>query len=96
MNDEQIAKLAQKITINFPCKNYVIRIIGVNSSAFIPTVLDVLKQNVPELDESALVIRTSKTAKFITLQIGITAQSVHHLKKINDELLATKMVKMVL
>jgi len=96
MKQLNIAEITNKITIKFPCKNYVIKVIGNNNDAFIPCVIKVIKQYVPDLQETSLKTRTSKNGKFITAQFAITATSVEQLKIINKELLATKMVHMVL
>jgi len=96
MNDEQIEQIRQKVTINFPCDNYVIRIIGINSDNFISKVMQIMRTKVADLDERSLVIRTSKNAKYITAQLSIRAQSLEHLQEINHDLLASKIVQMVL
>jgi len=96
MSTSDITEITNKVTIKFPCVDYVIKIIGNNSSDFIPTVTKIVKQNVPDLQESSMQIRTSKNAKFITAQFLINATSIAQLKTINSELLATNMVRMVL
>jgi len=93
MNVQQIK---EQVTINFPCANYVIKVIGINSDDFVPKVIRVLQKHIFDLDADNFTLRTSKKGNFVTLQIAINAQSIQQLKDINADLLATKLVQMVL
>lgn len=86
----------QPPTIEFPCADYPIKIIGDNCDTFVEVVLEVLKRHAPEVDPESVVCRDSSKGRFVSVQVCINAQGVEQLEKINRDLRETGIVRMVL
>lgn len=82
--------------IEFPCKNYVIKVIGDAHDEFRQLVIDIVRRHDPDLDESKITCRDSSNGKFHALQVPITATGIPQLEAINSDLRATGRVHMVL
>lgn len=86
----------QPPTIEFPCADYPIKIIGDNCDTFVDVVLEVLKRHDPDVDSDGVVCRDSSKGRFVSVQVCINAQDVEQLEKINQDLRETGLVRMVL
>lgn len=82
--------------IEFPCKNYGIKIIGDAHDEFKPLVIEILHRHVPDFDESTITDQFSSNGKYHSLRVKITATGVDQLTAIHDDLKATGRVHMVL
>lgn len=82
--------------IEFPCKNYSIKIIGDAHDEFKSLVIEILHRHVPDFDESTIIDQFSSNGKYHSLRVKITATGVDQLKAIHDDLKATGRVHMVL
>ncbi|MCY1295388.1 hypothetical protein D9M68_352550 [compost metagenome] len=84
------------VKIEFPCENYPIKVIGEAGEGFVELVVEILERHAPDLDRETLVLRDSRTGKFQTVQLLITATSIEQLQALHVELRATGRVHMVL
>lgn len=82
--------------IEFPCKDYLIKVIGEAGDGFADLVFAVIKRHAPELEAASLVSRDSRNGRFVSVQVRITATGVAQLEAIHQDLRATGRVQMVL
>ena len=82
--------------IEFPCKNYPIKVMGDASEAFKAFVLDVMDRLSPEFDRERISVRDSSKGRFISVTVYITATGVAQLEEIHQTLRANPATKMVL
>ncbi|MDD7804813.1 MAG: DUF493 domain-containing protein [Endozoicomonas sp. (ex Botrylloides leachii)] len=80
--------------ITFPC-DYPIRIIGAAGPDFKDFVIRIVKKYAPDFDGKADV-KASKTGKFLSVLVVITATGVDQLQALNAELKASGRVQIVL
>ena len=92
MSDQQ----ASPPKIEFPCVDYPVKVIGDAGEGFHEMVIEVIRRHAPEVDASALQQRDSRTGRFLSVQVRITATSVEQLQAIHVDLKATGRVHMVL
>lgn len=69
---------------------------GAVSAGFRELVLETIAEHAPELDQSRVSINASRTGRFISITVWITANGEGQLKKIHEDLKATGRVSMVL
>lgn len=82
--------------IEFPCSNYVIKVIGDAHDEFKQLVIDIIRKHAPDIDETKITQRDSSNGKYHALQVPITATGIPQLQAINQDLKATGRVHMVL
>jgi putative lipoic acid-binding regulatory protein len=82
--------------IEFPCANYPIKVIGEAGEGFADLVVEVILRHAPDLDSDTLIVRDSRTGRFLSVQVSITATGVEQLQAIHNDLRATGRVHMVL
>lgn len=83
-------------TIEFPCANYPIKIIGDSCETFVEIVLEVMKRHAPDVDPEMIKCRDSSNGRFVSVQVHINAQCIEQLEDINRDLRETGIVRMVL
>jgi len=82
--------------IEFPCPNYPIKVVGVNSEDFRGHVIEIVQIHVPDLDLKQVTLQDSRKGTFQSVRFKITAQSVEQLKALHEALIASDRVKMVI
>ncbi|MCJ8312461.1 MAG: DUF493 domain-containing protein [Saccharospirillaceae bacterium] len=82
--------------IEFPCENYVIKTMGVNTPDFADFVTKTIKEFAPELDDKLTKENKSKKGTFTSVSVFITATGEPQLKDIFNALKKDTRVKMVL
>ena len=82
-------------TIEFPCKDYPIKVIGDTGAGFKDEVIAIVSKHATINDEN-IAERQSSNGKYTTLQLHIVATGQDQLYDINSELRATGFVHMVL
>lgn len=82
--------------IEFPCENYVFKVIGDAHDEFRQMVIDIIHKHVADFDEATITEQYSSNGKYHSLRMSITATGIPQLKAINDDLKATGRVHMVL
>lgn len=92
MSDQQ----ASPPKIEFPCDNYPVKVIGDSGEGFHEMVIEIIRRHAPEVDAAALQQRDSRTGRFLSVQVRITATSIEQLQAIHIDLKATGRVHMVL
>lgn len=65
--------------IEFPCKNYPIKVIGHNAEDLISAVLQIMAEYDTEIDTKKVTHQDSRNGKFRSVRMSITAQSEKHL-----------------
>ncbi|GAB3477949.1 YbeD family protein [Marinomonas epiphytica] len=82
--------------IEFPCENYVIKVVAMDVEGGYDGILSALKQHAPELDDSNVAINRSSKGRFISYTFRITATGEEQLAAIHAELKKVATVKMVM
>lgn len=81
--------------LEFPCE-FPIKAMGRGIVGFEHTVLELVQKHAPEADESAMKVAPSRTNKYVSVTITITAQSRRQLDRIYMDLTAHPDVLMAL
>ncbi len=81
--------------IEYPLE-FPIKVMGLNRPDFLPAMLAVFRKHAPDLDESTVVARASREAKYLSLTISINATSRQQLDALYSELSDHPMVTMAL
>ena len=82
--------------IEFPCANYVVKVVGNDEGSFREDVLSVMLKYDPELDQTRIQYRVSSKGTYLSISYWITAESEDQLKALNSELRLDTRVKTVL
>jgi len=81
--------------LEFPCR-FPVKVMGSNSDNFENEVVMIARKHVPELGESAVKTRPSRTGKWLSVTVTFTATSKAQIDGLYLELNAHPAVKMVL
>jgi uncharacterized protein len=81
--------------IEFPCKDYLVKVIGDTIVGIKQKIIDIVKKHATINDER-VDERQSSNGKYTTIQLHILATDQDQLYNINSELRATGFVHMVL
>ncbi|MFT2111907.1 YbeD family protein [Marinomonas sp. 2405UD68-3] len=92
--DKDTSKDAPKII--FPCENYMVKVVALESEAILMTILDVFKKHAPEIDEKNIGINRSSKGKFISFTFRIVAVNEAQLAGLHKDLVAIADIKMVM
>lgn len=82
--------------IEFPCKNYGIKVIGSAHDEFKQIVLNIIHKHDPDFDESTVQDQFSSNGKYHSVRLKIHATGTDQLQAIHKDLKATGRVHMVL
>jgi D-alanine transaminase len=81
--------------LKFPC-DFPIKIMGKNTPELKQSVIDIIKNEVPDFDPETLTIRLSNEGKYLSITVRIWAQSKEQLDSIYRALTANPLVLMAL
>jgi uncharacterized protein len=81
--------------LQFPCE-FPIKIIGDNSESYVPMVIAILQEHVPELNGDAVTTRSSSGGKYLSVSTTFTAQSRQQLDDLYRALTAHPNIRWVL
>jgi len=81
--------------LTFPCR-FPIKIMGSNSEHFKKEIVAITRQHVRSLDEADITTAASRTAKYLSVRITITAESREQLDNLYRAYNAHPDVRMVL
>ena len=81
--------------IEYPCE-FPLKVFGRQQSGFAQAVLEVVNKHDPEFQAASMEMRSSKTARYISLTCNLHATSREQLDAIYQELCDHPMVVMVL
>jgi putative lipoic acid-binding regulatory protein len=94
MTESREAKTGNPV-LDFPCE-YPIKVIGIAGEGLRHRVIDIMRANAGDIDESQITERESSEGRFLSVTVVITATGKPQLDTIFAELKATGIVKMVL
>jgi uncharacterized protein len=81
--------------LKFPCE-FPIKVIGDNSESYVPMVVAILQEHVPELNADAVTTRSSSGGKYLSVSATFTAQNRQQLDDLYRALTAHPNVRWVL
>jgi uncharacterized protein len=81
--------------ISYPL-DFPIKIMGRREPGFVRTVIDIVRKHAPDLDESAIELRTSKKNSYLSVTCTIVATSREQLDALYQELGDHPAVAMIL
>lgn len=82
--------------IEFPCKNYPIKIMGEASDAVYAFVLETTAAHAPDFDPRQVAVKNSSKGRWQSITVKITATGVDQLQAYHAALVAHPAIKMVL
>ena len=82
--------------IEFPCKNYPVKVVGKGTEDYRESVLAIFDIHAPDYDPSRIKVRDSGKGNFQALTVFITATGVDQLSALHKALSDHKLVHMVL
>ncbi|MCV6589512.1 MAG: DUF493 family protein [Marinobacterium sp.] len=82
--------------IEFPCPDYMIKIIGKNDIGFRGFVIETVQQHAPDLELSKVKAADSSKGTFQSVTVYITATGEEQLKALHQDLMASGRVRMVI
>ncbi|TDO99671.1 YbeD family protein [Marinomonas balearica] len=82
--------------IEFPCANYLIKVVALDIDGGFEQLVNCLNELVPDLDCSTITNNRSSKGRFISYSFRINAQSEAHLAELNVALKAIESIKMVM
>ncbi len=85
----------EKPKIEFPCA-YPIKVMGLHEEGFAACVLEIVQRHDPAISAEQLSYRPSRTGKYLSINVTITATGVAQLQALFDDLKASGRVAMVL
>lgn len=86
----------QPPAIEFPCKDYPVKIMGNTGAEIYQFVIETTEIHAPGFDRGKISIRTSSKGRFQSITVYITATSVDQLESYHQALTAHRSIKMVL
>jgi len=82
--------------IEFPCEDYPIKVVGHNADDFRGFVIETVQIHAPDLDLSAVSVAESRTGKYLSVRLSITATGEDQLKRLHQDLMNSGRVQTVL
>ncbi|MBV1786727.1 DUF493 family protein [Marinobacterium sp. D7] len=82
--------------IEFPCENYPIKVVGHNENDFRGFVIETVQIHAPDLDITQVTVNESRTGKYLSVRLQITATGEEQLKRLHEDLKASGRVQTVL
>jgi putative lipoic acid-binding regulatory protein len=84
------------VTIQFPCKDYPIKIVGEAAPDYRERVLDIVEKHAPGFDRTTVTVRDSSNGRYCSVTVRITATGEPQLKAMFEDLKQHPAVRMVL
>ncbi|WP_027855642.1 YbeD family protein [Marinobacterium litorale] len=82
--------------IEFPCEDYPIKVVGHNEDDFRGFVIETVQIHAPDLDITKVTVAESRTGKYLSVRLAITATGEEQLQRLHEELKASGRVQTVL
>ncbi|REG84191.1 YbeD family protein [Marinomonas pollencensis] len=82
--------------IEFPCDNYVIKVVALDTDNGHLDIVKCMQVHAPEMGDEATNVNRSSKGRFVSYSFRIVAQSEEQLAKLHKDLMALEAVKMVL
>ena len=83
-------------TIEFPCEDYPIKIIGDATDTMLKFVLETTATHAPGFDRQKVSVKTSSKGRFQSVTVYITATGEQQLVEYHQALTAHRLIKMVI
>lgn len=95
MSDRESEQAGEAPRIEFPC-DYPVKVMGENGDDFVELVVAIGRRHAPELDDARVAVRTSRTARWVSVTMTIRATGEDQLRALFEELKATGRTQLVL
>ncbi|SBS31529.1 hypothetical protein MSP8887_01985 [Marinomonas spartinae] len=95
-NGDQAANAVDAPKIEFPCENYVIKVVSIDVEGGHAEIIERLKVHAPELDPKATGINRSSKGRFVSYSFRILATGEEQLSALHSDLMDIEFVKMVM
>ncbi len=82
--------------IEFPCEDYLIKVMGDANQQMVDFVFEVTEQFAPGFDRDKVTINKSSKGRFHSITLFITATGIDQLSAYHQKLVANSAIKMVL
>lgn len=82
--------------IEFPCQDYPIKVLGVNSENYQEEVLGIIENHAAGFDRSKVRVQDSRNERFLSVTVYIEATGVVQLENIFEDLKKHPSIKMVM
>ncbi|WP_187424874.1 YbeD family protein [Marinomonas sp. IMCC 4694] len=82
--------------IEFPCENYVIKVVSLDAEGIHAHITECLLVHAPEMDTKAENTNRSSKGRFVSYSFRIVAQSESQLSALHRDLMSIDAVKMVM
>ncbi|TPE48724.1 DUF493 domain-containing protein [Maribrevibacterium harenarium] len=93
---QQIQQGQEAPKIEFPCDNYLIKIVALDHDDTHETVITCVRRHAPEVDETQISTKRSGKGTFVSFSYRILAHSENQLSSLHKDLMALPAVKMVM
>ena len=81
--------------IEFPC-DYPIKVMGLGAPDYKQTIIEIIEVHAPNIDYTRVTMNESRTGKYHSVTVFITATGTDQLEKIFESLKASGRISMVL
>ncbi|WP_219703348.1 YbeD family protein [Marinomonas lutimaris] len=95
-NGDQAEKAIDAPKIEFPCENYVIKVVSLDVDGIHTEITERLLVHAPEMNTAAENTNRSSKGRFISFSFRIVAQSEDQLSALHRDLMSIEAVKMVM
>lgn len=82
--------------IEFPCDNYMVKIVAVESEQVLELLAAIVEKHAPDVDHKKVTSQRSSKGRFISYTYRIRATGEEQLAALHKELISHDVVKMVL
>ncbi|AEF54274.1 HP0495 family protein [Marinomonas posidonica] len=93
---DQVGKQPDAPKIEFPCENYVVKVVTMDAEGVHAEVVECFKTHAPEMDPKAVSMNRSSKGRFVSYSFRIIAQSEAQLSALHTDLMSVSAVKMVM
>lgn len=95
-NGDQAENAVDAPKIEFPCENYVIKVVALDVDGVHMDIVECMQVHAPEMGDEASNINRSSKGRFVSFSFRILAQGEEQLGNLHKDLMALEAVKMVL
>lgn len=93
---DQTQQVVDAPKIEFPCDNYVIKVVSLDVDGIHAKLSDCLKVHAPEMDTDNAKVNRSSKGRFVSYSFRIVAHSEAQLSALHGDLMSIEAVKMVM
>ena len=87
--------MQDKPKIDYPCA-YPIKVMGEHNDEFESVIVEIIQRHDPGLNSETISLRASRTGRYVSLNVTITATGPEQIQALFDDLKASGRVAMVL